>query len=158
MARLQISLLGPYQAVMDGQPVTGFESNKVRALLAYLAVKLTDPTPGRLLPVCCGPITPTAPPSAIYDPHCPIYVRSSTTATLIPRSCSFPATPSSSTPLATIHWTSTHCRSCPNVRSINWSKPWRTIGAAFWRGSLCPTAHPSRIGFSSSANIFTGWF
>jgi len=39
MARLYLSLLGPLQISLDGQPLTGFESNKVRALLAYLAVE-----------------------------------------------------------------------------------------------------------------------
>ncbi|MBU1878897.1 MAG: AAA family ATPase, partial [Chloroflexi bacterium] len=43
MARLSLSLLGPFQATLDGTPVMGFESNKVRALLAYLAVESSRP-------------------------------------------------------------------------------------------------------------------
>jgi DNA-binding SARP family transcriptional activator len=39
MARLLISLLGGFRVILDGEPVTRFESNKVRALLAYLAVE-----------------------------------------------------------------------------------------------------------------------
>lgn len=39
MAHLSLSLLGPFQVMLDGRPVTGFKSNKVRALLAYLAVE-----------------------------------------------------------------------------------------------------------------------
>jgi DNA-binding SARP family transcriptional activator/predicted ATPase len=39
MAHLSLSLLGPFQVTLGGQPVTGFKSNKVRALLAYLAVE-----------------------------------------------------------------------------------------------------------------------
>jgi len=39
MAHLSLSLLGPFQVTLDGQPVTGFKSNKIRALLAYLAVE-----------------------------------------------------------------------------------------------------------------------
>ncbi len=39
MTRLSISLLGPLQVAVDGQAVTRFEYNKVRALLAYLAVE-----------------------------------------------------------------------------------------------------------------------
>jgi DNA-binding SARP family transcriptional activator len=39
MARLSLSFLGPFQVTLDGQPVTRFESAKVRALLAYLAVE-----------------------------------------------------------------------------------------------------------------------
>jgi len=38
MARLTIHLLGAFHAAVDGVPVSGFESEKVRALLAYLAV------------------------------------------------------------------------------------------------------------------------
>ena len=38
MVRLSVSLLGPFQVALDGQPVAAFESAKVRALLAYLAV------------------------------------------------------------------------------------------------------------------------
>jgi len=38
MARLVIHLLGPFHVTLDGEAVTGFESNKVRALLAYLAM------------------------------------------------------------------------------------------------------------------------
>ena len=37
MAGLSIRLLGPFQVALDGQPVTSFESDKVRALLVYLA-------------------------------------------------------------------------------------------------------------------------
>lgn len=43
MARLRISLLGSIQVILDGRPVTGFKSNKVRALLAYLVVEADKP-------------------------------------------------------------------------------------------------------------------
>jgi DNA-binding SARP family transcriptional activator len=43
MAHLSLSLLGPFQVTLDRQPVTGFKSNKVRALLAYLAVEADRP-------------------------------------------------------------------------------------------------------------------
>ncbi len=39
MPRLALTCLGLLQASLDGQPITGFESNKVRALLVYLAVE-----------------------------------------------------------------------------------------------------------------------
>ncbi len=39
MRRLAIYLLGPCQVTLDGNPVTEFRSDKVRALLAYLAVE-----------------------------------------------------------------------------------------------------------------------
>jgi len=43
MSRLVIYLLGPLRVTLDGDPVTGFESDKVRALLAYLAVEAQVP-------------------------------------------------------------------------------------------------------------------
>ena len=43
MAHLSISLLGSFQVTLDGEPVTGFESARVRALLAYLAVESDRP-------------------------------------------------------------------------------------------------------------------
>jgi DNA-binding SARP family transcriptional activator len=43
MAHLSLVLLGPFHATLDGQPVTAFESVKVRALLAYLAVEAERP-------------------------------------------------------------------------------------------------------------------
>jgi WD40 repeat protein/DNA-binding SARP family transcriptional activator len=43
MARLALSFLGSFQVTLDGQPASGFESNKVRALLAFLAVEADRP-------------------------------------------------------------------------------------------------------------------
>ena len=43
MSRLALSLLGPFQATLDGVPITAFESDKVRALLVYLAVESDRP-------------------------------------------------------------------------------------------------------------------
>ena len=43
MARLILSFLGPFQVALDGQSVAGFESNKVRALLAFLVVEVSRP-------------------------------------------------------------------------------------------------------------------
>jgi DNA-binding SARP family transcriptional activator len=43
VAHLAISLLGPFQVTLDGEPVTRFKSDKVRALLAYLAVECGRP-------------------------------------------------------------------------------------------------------------------
>lgn len=41
--QLQIALLGTFQVLLDGQPATRFEYDKVRALLAYLAVEADVP-------------------------------------------------------------------------------------------------------------------
>jgi DNA-binding SARP family transcriptional activator/RecA/RadA recombinase len=49
MPHLSLSLLGPFQATLDGQPITSFKSNKVRALLAYLAVEADRPHPREVL-------------------------------------------------------------------------------------------------------------
>ena len=43
MVHLSLSFLGPFQVTRDGQPITGFESSRVRALLAYLAVEADRP-------------------------------------------------------------------------------------------------------------------
>ena len=43
MAYLAIRLLGPFQATLNDQPITHFESDKVRALLAYLSVEADRP-------------------------------------------------------------------------------------------------------------------
>ena len=43
MGQLALALLGPLRATLDGVPITGFESQKVRALLAYLAIEADCP-------------------------------------------------------------------------------------------------------------------
>ncbi len=43
MAHLSIRMLGPFQVSLDGEPVSGFASDKVRALLAYLALSPDRP-------------------------------------------------------------------------------------------------------------------
>lgn len=43
MASLTLTFLGPFQVTLDGAAATGFESNKVRALLVYLAVEAARP-------------------------------------------------------------------------------------------------------------------
>ena len=43
MAKLTISLLGPFQVTLNGEPVTGFTTDKARALLAYLTVEAARP-------------------------------------------------------------------------------------------------------------------
>jgi len=43
MAHLSIRFLGSFLVTLDGDAVTGFEWDKVRALLAYLAVEADQP-------------------------------------------------------------------------------------------------------------------
>ena len=43
MGHLSISLLGGFDARLDGQPVSSFGTDKVRAFLAYLAVEARRP-------------------------------------------------------------------------------------------------------------------
>ena len=43
MSRLSLRLLGTFQATLDGRPVKGFDSDRVRALLAYLSVEADRP-------------------------------------------------------------------------------------------------------------------
>jgi DNA-binding SARP family transcriptional activator len=46
---LSLSMLGALQITVDRQSISGFESNKVRALLAYLAVEADRPHPREVL-------------------------------------------------------------------------------------------------------------
>lgn len=39
MPKLELNFLGLFSVTLEGEPVTSFESNKARALLAYLAVE-----------------------------------------------------------------------------------------------------------------------
>src|SRR6478672_3925870 len=39
MPRLEQYFLGPFRVTLSGEPLTGFATDKVRALLAYLAVE-----------------------------------------------------------------------------------------------------------------------
>jgi DNA-binding SARP family transcriptional activator len=43
MARLELALLGGFHAALDGAPLGGFDADKTRALLAYLAVERAYP-------------------------------------------------------------------------------------------------------------------
>ncbi len=43
MSHLEITLFGPFRATLDGVPLLDFESNKVRALLAYLGTESAQP-------------------------------------------------------------------------------------------------------------------
>ena len=43
MARLTLTFLGSFQAALDGAPIARFQTNKVRALLAYLAIEAERP-------------------------------------------------------------------------------------------------------------------
>ena len=58
MPHLQLTLLGAFQATLDGEPVVGFESNKIRALLAYLAVEADRPHPRTTLACLLWPERP----------------------------------------------------------------------------------------------------
>lgn len=42
MARLSLSLLGPFQAILDGQPLDSFRTDSARGLLVYLATQPGD--------------------------------------------------------------------------------------------------------------------
>lgn len=43
MSKLSLTFLGTFQAFLDGNPITEFEADKVRALLAYLAMEADQP-------------------------------------------------------------------------------------------------------------------
>ena len=58
MPHLGMELLGGFRVTLDGAPLTTFESNKVRALLAYLAVELQRPHPRESLAALLWPDWP----------------------------------------------------------------------------------------------------
>lgn len=58
MAELSLSLLGPWQATVAGEVVRGFRFDKVRALLAYLAVEADRPHPRETLMAMLWPDLP----------------------------------------------------------------------------------------------------
>ena len=43
--RLELKLLGSYRTVLDGHSIDNIESDKARALLAYLAIEYEQPHP-----------------------------------------------------------------------------------------------------------------
>ena len=49
MSRFELRLLGGFDARLDGVDLNGFESQKARALLAYLALHRERPIERRLL-------------------------------------------------------------------------------------------------------------
>ena len=49
LAQVSVQLLGPFQVQQHGSTVTHFRGDKVRALLAYLAVEADQPAPDHLL-------------------------------------------------------------------------------------------------------------
>jgi predicted ATPase/DNA-binding SARP family transcriptional activator len=58
MAHLSLSLLGPFQATLAGKAVTTFESDKDRALLAYLAAEADRPHRRQVLAALLWPDWP----------------------------------------------------------------------------------------------------
>ena len=51
MPHLDITTLGTFQAKLDGQSLAAFRTDKVRALLAYLAVEASSSHPLEVAPV-----------------------------------------------------------------------------------------------------------
>ena len=64
MTHLAIRLLGSFTVMVDGQPATKFDSNKVRALLAYLAVESDRPHRRETL---AGMLWPEAPDRSAFN-------------------------------------------------------------------------------------------
>ena len=60
MSRLAISLLGPFQITVDGNPVTELKSERAKALLAYLAVEGDRPHRRQVLAGLLRPDQPDA--------------------------------------------------------------------------------------------------
>ncbi len=60
MTHLAIALMGPFEAALDGKPITWFQSDKARALLAYLAVEAATPHARHALAGLLWPEVPDA--------------------------------------------------------------------------------------------------
>ncbi len=58
MVHLSLILMGPFEALLDGQEITAFQSSKVRALLAFLAVEMARPHPRESLAGLLWPNVP----------------------------------------------------------------------------------------------------
>jgi predicted ATPase/DNA-binding SARP family transcriptional activator len=58
MARLSLTLLGRLEVTLDGESITGFQSNKVRALLVYLATEADRPHRRDVLATLLWPNSP----------------------------------------------------------------------------------------------------
>lgn len=68
MPTLCIALLGTYVVTHDGRPVTAFAYDKVRGLLAYLAVEADRPTAATTWRRCFGRSRIAVARSAIAEP------------------------------------------------------------------------------------------
>ena len=166
MPQLSIHLLGSYQVLLDGAPVIGFESDKVRALLAYLVIEAARPHRRRRWLLCCGQTMPSRPRGAACA------TRFSTCVGLLPTkrrshlTWRVPPRRYSSAPMAATPRTRPHSWRCwrparstsiltwtiARRASSGWSRPWRCTGGAFWRGSPWRIALPLRNGPRSSAS------
>jgi DNA-binding SARP family transcriptional activator len=60
MTLLKIELLGPFRVARDGRPVTGFETDATRALLAYLAMESGTPLSRETLADLLWPAQPAS--------------------------------------------------------------------------------------------------
>ena len=63
MVHLSLILMGPFEALLNGQEITAFQSSKVRALLAFLAVEMARPHPRETL---AGLLWPNVPESCAH--------------------------------------------------------------------------------------------
>ncbi|MBI4317997.1 MAG: DUF2791 family P-loop domain-containing protein [Chloroflexi bacterium] len=71
MTVLSLSLLGPFQATLDDQPIVGLTSNKARALLSYLAVEADRPHSREALATLLWPERPEH--VALSDLRCSLH-------------------------------------------------------------------------------------
>ena len=69
MGQLSLEFLGSWQVSLDGQPLTGFESGKVRALLTFLPWRGTVDTIAKNWLSCFGQICRVVPQWQIYARH-----------------------------------------------------------------------------------------
>jgi len=106
MVKLMISLLGSFQVTLDGEPVTGFTTDKARALLAYLAVEADSPQRRDALAGLLWPDqSQRKARQNLRQALSHLRAGRSATRTRLCHSCWSAVRQSSSTPPATIGWT-----------------------------------------------------
>ena len=165
MVRLTLSLLGPFQALVDGEPATGFSTAKVRALLAYLAMESDRPHRREALTGLLWPDRPERSArqnlsQALYNLRNDPRRDSAEPPFLAHHLADAPVQPgvrfrprrghvlrAAGTRRGPAHGAPT--RKCASSR---WS-PCRSTAAPSWRAFPCPTARRSTSGSPCSASI-----
>jgi hypothetical protein len=169
MAHLAISLLGPFRVTLDEKPIAGLKSNKIRALLSYLAIEAERPHHRRVLAELLWPNRPGNDSlkhlryalsnlrRAIGDREADppfLYITRDTLQFNRASDCRMDVWAFNE--LASL--AQTHAQDTPPSTAVDrplligWSRPCSYIRATLWRDFTPETASSSRSGCCSSAS------